>query len=633
MNDGLKRKFPRRTWLSFRLVLWGSLIFSLAGPGYLTAGPVAPLSKARYLHTASLLPDGRVLVAGGTVQSGAALSSAEIYDLAADTWTAAAALNEARWNHTATLLPNGRVLVAGGWTGTLFANAETYDPILNTWTSVANLKTARRNHRARLLPDGRVLVIGGHNGAYLNSAEIYNPASNAWTPVAHLNTARRNHTATLLPDGWVLVAGGNSGDSAASILASAEIYNPAANTWTSAASLNTARTLHTTTLLPDGRVLAAGGQGAAGYLVSAEIYDPAANNWTTVLFSSIDRLYHTATLMPDGRVLVTGGGIGTSLATARAFNRGLGYQSLWRPTITSIPLTLPLGGTLTLLGTGFRGYGSNEASGGGTNNSATNFPIVQILRLDNEQIVRLEPGAPFTPTSFTSKPVNNILPGPALVTVLVNAIPSISKHVHLTYETAISIAASQSPVTYGTTVTFTATVTSGGGTPVGTVQFRVDGADYGDPVPLSGGAAQLGNVSLPAGTYQITAYYQGDLNFNDGETALPLNQMVTPAATVTALSSSQASVPYGTTVTFSATVTSGGGTPTGTVQFQVDGVDSGDPVSLVGGLASFSSASLSNGLHNITAVYHGDLNFTGGATTSPLIQEITPRLFLPLILR
>ena len=103
------------------------------------------------------------------------------------------------------------------------------------------------------------------------------------------------------------------------------------------------------------------------------------------------------------------------------------------------PVDLTAGRSLTLMGSGFRGYGFTEASGGGTNNSATNYPIVQVLRLDNEQVIRLEPGCGLTPTSFTSKPVNNILPGPALVTVLVNAIPSISKYIHLTYETAISI--------------------------------------------------------------------------------------------------------------------------------------------------------------------------------------------------
>ena len=124
----------------------------------------------------------------------------------------------------------------------------------------------------------------------------------------------------------------------------------------------------------------------------------------------------------------------------------------------------------------------------------------------------------------------------------------------------------------------------------------------------------------------------GDLNFNRAVTDLPLIQMVNQASTAVALSSPQNSAPYGTMVTITAAVSSGGGAPTGTVQFLVDGADYGNPVPLVGGLAGISIASLSPGLHDITAVYNGDLNFTGGRTTSPLIQEIIPKLFLPLII-
>lgn len=137
------------------------------------------------------------------------------------------------------------------------------------------------------------------------------------------------------------------------------------------------------------------------------------------------------------------------------------------------------------------------------------------------------------------------------------------------------------------------------------VQANLDGTDASDLGNLSGSLTFPWGIALDTSTY---------------ETAI-------------SITSSQTPVPYGTTVTFTATVTSGGGTPTGAVQFRVDGADYGDPVPLVGGLASISSASLSTGLHNITAVYHGDLNFTGGSTTSSLIQEITPRLFLPSILK
>jgi Tol biopolymer transport system component len=200
-----------------------------------------------------------------------------------------------------------------------------------------------------------------------------------------------------------------------------------------------------------------------------------------------------------------------------------------------------------------------------------------------------------------------------------------------TAATAIALTSSSGSAHYGTAATFTATVTSGGGTPTGTVQFQVDGTDYGDLVPLVGGVAGISTVSLSAGSHQIMAKYGGDLNFNGAETALPLIQMISRAVTVVALTASQRATPYGTMVTFTATITSSGGIPTGTVQFQVDGTDFGDLVPLVGGAAGISTASLPVGSHQITAVYIGDLNFMESNTLSPLIHEIIPILFLPLI--
>src|SRR5581483_9519721 len=170
-------------------------------------------------------------------------------------WAATGSLNAARDSHTATLLPNGMVLAAGGFgVSGVLASAELYDPASENWTSTGTLNTARAQHTATLLPDGMVLVAGGFdNGINVSaSAELYDPASGTWTSTGSLNTARTSHTATLLPNGMVLVAGGFgvSGD-----LASAELYDPASGTWTSTGSLNTARSLHTATLLPNGMVL------------------------------------------------------------------------------------------------------------------------------------------------------------------------------------------------------------------------------------------------------------------------------------------------------------------------------------------------------------------------------------------
>ncbi len=175
------------------------------------------LASARYDHTATLLPDGRVLAVGGRQAWDAThyLTSAELYDPAANggagTWSATGSLTTARAYHTATLLPDGRVLVVGGKGNgdAPLASAEVYDPTANTWRATGGLAFARYDHTATLLADGRVLVVGGTGaGGSLASAELYDPATGAWRAAATIAGARALHTATLLPGGKVLVAGG-----------------------------------------------------------------------------------------------------------------------------------------------------------------------------------------------------------------------------------------------------------------------------------------------------------------------------------------------------------------------------------------------------------------------------------------
>ena len=187
--------------------------------------------------------------------------------------------------HTATLLPNGTVLIAGGndLEGDILSSAEIYDPATATWTTTGSMTTARSAHTATLLLDGTVLVTGGCTyGACVymaTSSEIYNPATGTWSVTGSLTIPRNLHTATLLPNGTVLVAGGNGPvDSSAGI--SAEIYDPVSGTWQVTGNLTTPRQSHTANLLSIGTVLAAGraGQGPPDNfnLASAELYDVAA---------------------------------------------------------------------------------------------------------------------------------------------------------------------------------------------------------------------------------------------------------------------------------------------------------------------------------------------------------------------
>lgn len=271
--------------------------------------PAADLGAGRISHTATLLNDGRVLVAGGQI-----LASAELYDPVNDSWAATGSLTTGRYNHTATLLPNGKVLVTGGYNAaTAFASAELYDPSTGTWSSVPDMSVARLYHTATLLRNGKVLVAGGTDVASVTaSAEIYDPATNNWSAAGSLINARNMHTATLLENGRVLVAGGATGTPS---IASAELYDPATNTWSLTGSLATARAFTTENILPDGKVLVAGGfdaalgSGLSSVFGSAELYDPTTGTWSAAGNMTYPRMAQTAIsgLLPTGKVLMAGG--------------------------------------------------------------------------------------------------------------------------------------------------------------------------------------------------------------------------------------------------------------------------------------------------------------------------------------
>jgi hypothetical protein len=224
-------------------------------------------------------------------------------------FSSAGRLAHARWAHTATLLPDGSVMVLGGATVTdLLTSSELWKPADGSFGPGASLGTARSSHTATLLPDGRILVVGGHRyGGPADSAEVWNPAEPSFAPTGSLAVSRTYHTATLLKDGRVLVVGGwgdvGQGSAATSTdVGTAQVWDPTTDSF-SAAGSPFSRATTSATLLDDGRVLIVGDgakrRGAAACFRRAVgtrrmVIQPA----TPPGIAPISR---TATLLPDGR--------------------------------------------------------------------------------------------------------------------------------------------------------------------------------------------------------------------------------------------------------------------------------------------------------------------------------------------
>jgi len=287
--------------------------------------PTGSMAVGRFSFTATTLQNGKVLVAGGITPGDVVTDTAELYDPNTGAFTPTGSMHDARVGFSATRLSNGKVLVEGGASNTVaaLASAELYDPATGTWSVTGSMNQGRQQHSAVLLRNGNVLVSGGNIDrtpcasvcvTTIAESETYDPSTGQWATVGEMTIPRSFFTTTVLPNGRVLATGGrvHTGPDYFDYHAIAwtDLYVPATGTWRATGTMTISREDHTTSLLANGQVLVAGGTTVdfnGVTVASAELYNAATGAWTATGSMLQGRERQTATVLQNGQVLIAGG--------------------------------------------------------------------------------------------------------------------------------------------------------------------------------------------------------------------------------------------------------------------------------------------------------------------------------------
>lgn len=314
---------------------------------------VGTLKTPRVNHTATLLSNGRVVIASGETGSTSvvtAISSVEIYDPTSRSFDNEGTMIMPRSNQTATLLANGTILFAGGQDelGNALSSAEIYDPATSTSVLTGPMTTPRISASAVALDDGRVLIAGGSNGSDpLGSVDIFDPSSGTFSSMGSVSKVSGALTATRMLDGRILLAGGDASSGSSYI---ADVFDPLAGGVVSSAPMAISHGNATSCLLSDGTVMVVGGLDDSKQVNStAEIYNPTNDSFESPIQLLDGRAFNSTTVLPNGSVLLAGGvdSYGNAIASVERFSPGKGISE---PIGTMVPPRY--GHTATLLADG-----------------------------------------------------------------------------------------------------------------------------------------------------------------------------------------------------------------------------------------------------------------------------------------